>query len=367
MLTTAPVAAIPWILNPKITPAEFLYTAEILYSSIPKQEGYNSDNYCQDLLLTWWKLYREARIKKITQKRTKTLPWDSPLRNHFTDYPDRAPVESFGGEALKISRNKDTWRKNLWACMTACQDLRITLEWIIAILLENKVHVRARTRGAFLCAEGLVSTTYSEPSVREPESPSATQAALASLSTLAPSLTDPIRIHGRIGELTKCRCIRPSPSERALAESLGQLGPAHDGVNVRKTMTNILKQRQERGQATPNKTAKVTAVPAVATSPVQHTIVAEEEFDLASAFDYRYEDMQMNIYEPITCYDYDFPEFGSLIMPDTAQAVHEPAEADVEAATEFLRAALLGYQDYEWPSGPGESSSGSNKRKGPDR
>ena len=362
--------AIPLSIAINVQPKGFKESGEILYLTRPVTDGMNSDMFCQHLLHLWWTKFRATRKSKMTQE-DGTTPIDPRLRQPFTDYPDSVPVESFGAEALKPFTTTGSWRTGYFACLTACQDIRTTIEWILGILAENKQQVRAKARLGFICERDLVAMTYDGASRREYESESATQSALASLSSLAPKLMDPVRIHGKTGMLKKCKCVRPTASEREVANRLAQNGPADDGVNIRTTRAKLLADRKRAQESKKSSKKSKVAEPDPAQLKSTQEAMTDEALDIS--FDYRIESLQdLGLPNPSTCHDYEYPEldFEAFMMPPAVsrQYIQDPPDTDVQEATTFLQAALVGFTDTEHvynnrEEAPSSSSHSSGNRK----
>ena len=363
--TLFPVQAIPFQMLKKILPINFKETGDALHLTTPMGEGYNSDMFCKQLFQKWWTLYRVLRAQKRVQHKS---PADKLLRDAFTDYVDTVPVESFGAEALRpFSIN--SWRAEHWSCYTACQDIRTTIEWILSIAAEDKQHVRALARLAFICEDGLISKIYEGPSLREYESPSAVQAALALLPTYAPRLSDPLRIEGETGMLQKCKCYKPNEEELAFAKlhtraiyTRGSIHTRHRGTGKRPVDENTevpTRSQRPRTEVTP----LATEVPAF---PLQSELPDDN-----TEFEFRIEDLTLlHVFEPITCYDFDYPDIGfgmPGVFPD--QNAPNDIDQDVQAATQLVQALLssLDRQNLRHDGSDASSSGSGTKNPSYDR
>ena len=206
---------IPYTVSERDRPSGFEVKDRITIYEIQVGAGFDSDMFCQLLFLAWWKQYQAERIRKMIYPVKKS--WFEPgLLKDFTRYLDDAvpfsipyvPVEAFAGLVQKPFYKG--WRKDRYSCRTGCQDLRTTIEWIMAMSVESKQHVRARTNLAFICQEGLIAVTEEMPSLREKESEQDVEEALDSLKYRMPTRTDQMSLRGSPGPLTKCKCVEPT-------------------------------------------------------------------------------------------------------------------------------------------------------------
>ena len=347
--------AIPAAMWKEYIPAGFVQTSDFYHLSEPVGEGYDSDEFCEAVYEKWWKIYLSMRLARFKSRGQTTEPW-SFINDPFTEYLDTIPVESFAAEAVRpFGRGLSPgWRKKNWACITGCQDIRTTVEWFVAILIDGTQHVRAMVGLGFACEEGLIAWPYEGPSRREPESPSAVQSVLAFLPKFAPSLTVPIRIEGDDHVvLKKCRCIKPTESQRVKAEVFTKAvlpkGSVHVRRNSNKQASKKRKQDEEEPREEPPPMRARKTVPQVV---VEHTI---REDDLDKRVDAWLEEMPMP--DPMSCFDFDFPDLGSFDLPEAPPTLDLPDE-EVETATAFLQAALAGFDEQEqWYNyDPGQSS-----------
>ena len=188
----------------------------------PNDYALTSDSVCWLFHHSWWEQYqsrREAAMKEADPQ--------AALSIQFTRYPSIAqefmtvPVESILGEPF--GPRSVTWRKGKWGCYFGCQDLRKTIEWVLALEVElsgiRKVHVRARWTFALLCPPGMISREVSKRSMREFETGEELEAAFTlhkKLTWRAEKATewDNLTLYGLTGIIKGCECFVPTKEER---------------------------------------------------------------------------------------------------------------------------------------------------------
>lgn len=347
-------------------------TAKVLASDIerasdklilkePHPQVSQSDDFCQYAFAEWWRNYEEIRQDAKEQPKNMYIPQAYQTAD-YTKYPSqgtdvprpRVPVESFMGENYKPYQN-DGYRKANWGCFLGCQDLRVTIEWVMAILFTNSKHARATYSYSYVCPEGQISISYESETIREQESKESIDAAIKffkSMITRFKNTEDEINIYGDTNpKLRKCGCFDETPELLKLAEYQlasrikGQWlnsrprrgrpgGPATQGGSRRSGELETSDQPTKRRKASP-------------TATVNH----DEIDDVQRA----------QPEEQITCYDFDYPELHAG-PPSTMATVQQ---AQTGADPDLLRASLALFADFDgWQNEYGYRNRGSGAGKG---
>lgn len=337
--------AIPLAVVSKIRPDIFDYRGELLVMTVPGSEGFDSDKFCQLLYAPWWKLFLKLRR---TEGLTGKLFTNYEIRIPFTLYPkDQPPVEAFGAEVfLPLLKG---WRTKKYGCFTGCQDIRLTREWVLAMYIEEKEHVRAKTRMGFECESGLIAVTEVKPSLREEEPLSAIKAATDPIATRYPrkTKTDRTSLYGDMsGSPSKCVCVKPTGNAEQVLLNTGKRGVDKDGVHGRYYQTQKYGPRHdaEAGTSEPPLKRRVGR-PRLYTPRTDelHLEDLDVEVDDLITIDEQIDEM--------TCYDYDFSD----IAMDQTGAVLSPNEANV--VSDFVRATLFIAPDFDlWYAAGGDQS-----------
>ena len=347
------IQAIPFTLLEDQKPIVFDSRADLTIMTDPAPEGFDSDQFCQLFYGNWWIFYQALRSGVEKPRRPSRVP---PELYHvaYTDYPDRAPVEAFAGESFVPL--KSGWRTGLYGCLTGCQDIRLTFEWIIAMYFEQKHHVRARAKFGFQCEDGLVAlTTDPLPSKREDESPSSVESSINLLQTMMKTKTDKLSLYGEPGMVNKCTCVRPTGTQRALAERLAKMGADSSGVNRRNyTPTEprpVVTPKPRKGRPPELNIAESSQA---RKKKKRVRIDADHNQQLIAEVN---EDIANTQTEQMTCYDYDYPMLPQLPIMAPLTNSEEPTP-DRDPITELVRAQLIALDFDAWYSGMGQSSQG---------
>ena len=351
IVNTLLVTAIPSTVNPWPEGYTRYHPQTVLDK--PAGHGFNGDQFCQGHFSAWWALYQQEREGRKGRAVVKV-----ELNEEFTHYPNNehpdltAPVEAFAGTPFPPFNFG--WRAGLWGCFTGCQDIRITIEWIMAMEVEEKQHVRARLNLAFLCEAGLVAIQdWPAPSIREKESPEAIQSALETLQTerLRRTKRDKTSVKGEEGPLTKCSCVKPTASELVMANQIrSKQGNTSSGLHAR---VPGKRKRDDDWTLTENPGSTQTGVPELPKRiRVRFKIDKSAKTDQGDEVDDTQEHPLPN---PMTCYDFDYPDIPLVMFPAIDQPQPAVAPTDEETVGEMLRAALNAVADFDW-DGPGETS-----------
>ena len=391
------INGIPFQLPRDLLPAGFVYKNGLLIYTRPMGYGFNSDKLCSLLFHPWWVVYQEARLKAMQSKKLQI--YDPLLAKDFTRYPDPndptirpdVPVEAFAG--VNQGPIEGTWNPEHEACFTGCQDIRTTIEWIMAMGIETKQHVRAKLRLAFLCEKGLVALLeYNQPSLRERESQQEEDEAIASLEYRMPTKRDYTSVHGEKENLIKCRCTsrtdpaflaaqatpRPfNPTEKKrgayeaghrrrkrtdlereqIAAAKAKLGINRGRGDRRKRKQYVYRNGRQQGLDAADYSVGECYVPDLSGIPVDEDnyeigdqgLSTEEELGID---DFEIDDLDYNHEEEggagtSMCYDYEYPE---LPEPTTPIGTIQRVEPNTEETTTFgtlLQAALRICADFD--------------------
>ena len=198
-----------WVFDPQLAQIEIM----------------NGTDFCQWYYTPWWEAYKKLRLEaQVEARKSKGRShWKDVYAESFTDYPTSeipnlaAPVEAYAGEAF-CPLAMAGWRYESWGCFLGCQDIRKTIEWIIAkpITRHAKKQVRARRPSfAFKCPPGyMAKETEPEFSLREDEPDNDIASALDLLNEDRFSTTkDPESIHGSAPIINSCECVQATPLE----------------------------------------------------------------------------------------------------------------------------------------------------------
>ena len=343
--------------------------------TVPRPNGYDSDMFCQLMYEKWWKYYEVTRLGRYTSRRAQK--YEPAFGDDFTRYPESAPVEAFLGKDL--GPLKDSWHSETFACVTGCQDLRKTIEWIIAMSIESKQHVRARLRLAFICEKGTIAVLeYGRPSKREVESQEQIDEALASLANRMPTKSDKTSLEGESENLTKCKCVsatdpavtsetrssgaipRPgvessrgqhkrrqrSADEKERAKKIKEM-PTYElrGIGDRRPHARIRRETEERRWMRRScDTGLLGGLSSDEVEPSRDDDVNEPLIDIA---DFEIDDTippdaDRNIAEPSMCFDFEYPQLPEPITPiGTIQRVETDEQARIRQENERIMNRML--------------------------
>ena len=179
------------------------------------------DIYCKWYHQNWWSYYRKLRANA---QRNMPIAGITPFG--YTDYGDsldNIPVEAIHGKALPPAPVGYSSRTGLSACSGGCQDIRLTLEWVIAAHIDASLQERAKRRFVFPCPVGTKSEEYEKQSMREVSTPE--QAALATMLLQQIEFRTYAKDFERNGDtssiVTGCRCVPLTPEDIAKREETG--------------------------------------------------------------------------------------------------------------------------------------------------
>ena len=359
------VQSIPMSAN--TAPDEFDRESDKIVLKEPRHDITTSDHVCTYFFRPWWSGYKIEREIARHKNRPKTPVQYSadytkyPSENTDLPRPD-VPVESFRGE--NFAPYKSGYREMHWGCFLACQDLRTMFEWVLAMMIMERRQARAVWSYSFLCAEGMVSMTYEEPSLRERESPESILDAfifMDEIKTKFRKADDELSLKGDDKPMIqKCGCFEATPENEKMARWQ---------IKVRGKGNSIASRanRQKRGlrpeRSIANKRRKTEKNAESSNAPNERNEGDWEVDDLGPDWELeRLDDEEDQQTANMTCYDFDYPE---LDVPSTEVAVAQQDVEGVEGSAEFLQATLALLTDFEvWQRTTDQSSGSRPPNKG---
>ena len=319
--------------------------------------------------------YYEDALAKIAKVRAKAFAgqkgfrgkWIPEFATPYTLYPSLAswfikvPVEAVLGEPY-MPQTDGGRLAAVPGCYIGCQDIRKTLEWVMAAKLGQKItwQVRLRFFFSFECPEGYFARPTKRDSWREPETEEEFNIAVALLKSFGKKadfskfLDYDLMLKGETGEITGCECYIPTEKER------------YDGI--RELTMNRTRGRKHKASTAREMTRKKTRQTYNRSCPENRGLSEgagtsesnNREFDESILDDFdscfprgtsfpeeeEFEDIQIDELEEvpgeIVCHDYNYPEFEvGTTLPADQQAAPDPES--VAAASALLQASLHRY------------------------
>lgn len=335
-----------------------------------------SDALCQFAYNDWWEAYKQRRYRVLIEQTYRVWYYHLDYTRYPIPTPSKkdaqatatmssiprppVPVEAIFGENFAQTDDDGAapWRRVSWGCMTGCQDLEKTQEWVIATKLTRARHVRARWPFIFNCPEDMISIVTQEPSIREKETPEELQQAmeiLAEVTTEHQIVRDQQTRDGDTADLvSKCNCV-PKTQEN-FQEAMQQ-------VRAREVIDSTFKfgQPVQRPRGVPHaRTSKKKPAPTQTSTPEiepeepeangkrQRTgEVAHQHWHVEVDDEFTLEDLGLNVPEPMTCYDFDYPEVGVAMTTPEEPRPDTPLAPDDEDLTEVLMATLSHFSGFD--------------------
>ena len=365
-----PISAIPYTLA---HPEDFEYFNNKinLVMANPSDEDLIGDNVCARYYKEYFEQYEPERanaIYRAPQGRIKEfyLPYKVyPDLEH--NPPIQVPVEAILGEIYYVRMKKETRDKGSMrsGCHIACQDLRKTMEIVIAAKLSRARHVRVKIVFSFPCAPGMRPRTTRRQSWREPETDEEFDAAHTLLKTLDKKthwdklLDYELVVKGRKGEITGCECYRPPEDEMDnFLSNISRKRKSKAYVMARKKLTKPGEEQTGRPDQQPQATGTSSSGSSVGFDDLfTWEELQDTGMDLELFEELDVQDLDTNT-DQITCHDYTYPD----IQMGMAQAQPGPNQATVNHATTLLQASLFDYTDFDnWLDQTGGASSSNGK------
>ena len=176
----------------------------------------DSDKFCRKYYSRSWAGY--PRLRRSAQEGNPELTatqLDVLFVRPYTYYaPDDVPVESIN--SAPWSPHGWSTREKVYGCFLDCQDIRITIEWILAIKLDIKDQVRVKSRFSMPCADGLVSEPWWKPSRREhdPGDVEALELLKDPKFHMSEQALDTDLLGDTSAEVLGCRCVKPKKDDQ---------------------------------------------------------------------------------------------------------------------------------------------------------
>ena len=356
-----PVLSIPWYIAPLPAPFD-RRGALIVMLGTPTPAYSDGDSVCARFNEIWW-----AEYEPLREKKKQIAADDSHFKKDFTHYPDGhpdnptpdVPVESFMGESFLPT--SIGWHENLWGCYVACQDIRKTLEWVLAMLLEDVkgrrvgIQARAKYTYAFECPRGMMSKTYTKISQREHDTQDEINEAIDLFyATIKDNPTakrmKPLNIYGQLGpELTGCHCVEATEEEmyaekvRRRLEHKRKKPYSEDdtpaSIRDARVKSAALKRKKDLVKARNAHDAAESSISGAASHSGEQTNIDDTEQEIFGAI----LSEEIQIPSAVTCHDYNFPDIDVALpeLPEPSIPLPEsPDHLDEEDLGLLLRAFL---------------------------
>ena len=363
--------AIPDMIRPH-TPG-FVYKSHKIALAEPINDvasGYG-DAVCSKYYAEYFKEYDKFRWRVFNE--------DNVAKGHIPEYhkpytlyprPDLpewpVPVEAILGEVYEsIEGGKPT---GVVGCYVACQDIRKTLEWILATRRSRKLQFRVKAFFSFRCGNGMSARRTYRQSWREKETQAEIIEAFNLLRTFSISAqynrlkprNRNMVLNGEPDVITGCECYEATEEERMI--DLGNILKARyrEGsttlvMNAKRAPVKhngrqiAAEKRKASDQAESSARKSRRADPSEANTSTESDKVENEAVDEIDDTFYFTEDgifLDEEVLDPqddlnasrSMCHDYEYPTF------EVGQA--EPAPEVVDYATGLLRASLA-FADFD--------------------
>ena len=375
------------------------------------------DAVCANYYRAYFEGYEKKRAAILLEKR-KVRKF-KPYYRTYTIYPTKdieVPVEAVMGEIYYPQDQENRSYRGAPGCYIGCQDIRKSMEWVIAARLAGAMHVRLKYFFAFQCDDTQIARLTFRESWREFETQAETDEAFAALRDggrrvdLTKMINHELLMKGKPGEITGCECYTPTPEEREKAyyESVRVRGRTRN-KEVTRSVARVMSRKKTRYRGSWHARATNAAgISGAGTSeqPSNHDddhesdpdadeepeppinadetdseidelfrIPEEEESDSEIDELFRIpDDAELSEHERLdeigahavnsestvqmNCYDFDYPEVGFGTLPAHQEPL--PNRDTVREGASMLQAALLTYISSDTESS-GSSSSSSSK------
>ena len=205
----------------------FNHSGKIMLAS-PRMDIIDADVFCRYVSREWWIAYRVLRAAAFlaTGRRKPDPLFEIPYQD-YSDSLDDIPVEAIDGEGwdpVKLIGE----RKNTYGCYHGCQDIRTTLEWIIAKPIDARLQVRAKWTYALPCPPNMFPEEYEKKSRRARTTPADIEALQLLKMKRFSALVSDDNTHGDDSEMVRgCRCRPGTPEDYERHELIGVAKKGH--------------------------------------------------------------------------------------------------------------------------------------------
>lgn len=214
-------------------PRDIQHTNSIITLVEPTESILTLDALCAHIYAPWWT--RALRWRLTLQQEMMLHPRghaDSIVPLIFTYYAETdVPVQGVWAKTADVTLLPG-WRYERYSCLGTCQDIRLTIEWMLSAVLDGHPQKRTRSSVGLACPRGYKSRTTQVRTRREFATTAEEHAALTLLVASQQSNwpytsfnPDSPEIKGDTNLIvTGCECVPMTEEEtEAFQENLGRL------------------------------------------------------------------------------------------------------------------------------------------------